>query len=164
MLNYDKTDDRIIDALDVIAKYDPALYRRMMRDDWTVTFRMDGLDDDLRAFLSSPGSDTYGATMPQECTETDGDPNAGRTTLADAAINREAQKLGVPVPIFTAAVVVHEYRHIGQQCWQTPLQAEMPAFDASTEFAQKLPAPYGERMAQFSEESRTNNIISALLY
>ena len=160
MLNYDKTDDRIIGALDVIAKYDPALYRRMMRDDWTVTYRMSDMDAEIREMLAS--GDTYGATIPKVCSEVDGSPNAGQTALASSAIAARAQKVGVPISVFAAAVIVHEYEHIGQNCYQHPLDAEMPAFNASTEFARKLPEPYGARIEQFSEESRRNNIIAAL--
>src|SRR5215469_8689459 len=115
MLNYDKTDNRILAALDVVAKYDPELYRRMMRDDWTLTFRKDDLPPDVKAAFDDPSFGAMGVTQSKSC---EGVPDAtmpGRTTLNDSMLKAGARKLSVPVHYLAAMTVVHEYEHIGQE-------------------------------------------------
>lgn len=164
MLNYDRTDERILDALDVIAKTDAELYRRMMRDDWTVTFRTSDLPDDIRAFvLSHDDHEVYGVTMPRDCAGRADSESAGRTTLIQSNLDRMSERLHVPVAYFTAETIVHEYTHIGQECGDLPIRSEMPAYDAGTEFARKLPYPYGERIAEQSQEAQAQQIIGALV-
>lgn len=164
-MQYDKTDDRILATLDVVAKYDPELYRRMMRDDWTATFSFAGLSQAGLNALNPPFGVTFGATLAKACeayrSELNGDA-PGRTTLNERSIEWKARNMRVPFEMFAASVLAHEYAHIVQPQCGGP-GAEPPAFEEGTRFARKLPAPYGERIAQLSEESEMQNIVAALL-
>jgi hypothetical protein len=168
-MKFDKSDKLLADTLQVIAKYDAALYARMMADDWTVTFRFDDLPADTVAmFRELQKAELYGTTAPKLCM---GDMRArealgpaARVTLGAAAIEQRAGILNVPPAMFAASILAHEYTHINQaQCSGDPFRMEPAAYDAGTELARRLPAPYGERIAEFSEENKEQNIIFALL-
>ena len=143
------TDQFIQDALDVVRRYDHALYRRMIADDWRVT------TDAYAYLLCVPRDPTPDRdAMPYSWGMTLSEP-IRITWLNAEAITVGAKKFGIAVPYFAADVMVHEYRHVHQGAWDVS-HTEAPAYRAGSAFADKLPLPAGAILRQMSDDTYTH--------
>ena len=148
-MQFDPTDKLLTDAFAVIAKYDPALYARMATDDWRVS-------TDLMSALTWPGLNlgdfygamgSYGSTLTRKTT--------GETPsvfINPDVITEWSRPNRVPVALFAADIIVHEYRHVTDNEGPDG-NDEPPAFRASSAWAVKLPAPYGARIKALSDKT-----------
>jgi hypothetical protein len=133
-------------AFDVIKRTDPDTYGRMQADYWPV-YAVD-VPDDIDWVLDDAGPmawiplmhdlpTSFGVTI--SANQPAGMPEVAEsvkyaTFLYRPLVNWKADDMGVPVPDFLADVLVHEFAH-------RDADADEPeAFEAGTEFGEKLPA------------------------
>lgn len=148
-MQFDTGNAFISDALSVVRRYDPALYARMVADDWRVTTDADTYINWASITFTMGDYESmataYGATL--------GEPHR-QTWLNRPMIRDWAYEHGIPVSDFAASVLVHEYRHIHQSIEPyigADAPDEIPAFEASSAFARKLPS-YDVVIAALSDE------------
>jgi hypothetical protein len=138
-MQYDGSDSFLTAAFAVVKEYDPKTYARMARDDSWLVVSMSG-DYGLGETLSSANSQLHGM--------------AG-TRINPANINRQSKQLQIDPTMFTAAVLVHEYRHAHQSLAviENTDKAESQAFHAGSAFAEKLPGYDGKMIKAISDET-----------
>lgn len=155
-MRYDRSDALLANAFKVIARYDAALYERMSADDWSVS-------TDYGAAFSEPvvwtprfmdtAAHAYGTTLAEDDRAYWAGQPGGYVGPAEVFINASdvqawATDNDVPIELFAADVLAHEYRHIHQP---TQGNNEPPAFRAGSAFAAKLPEPYSSKMKALSD-------------
>jgi hypothetical protein len=149
-MRFDSSDKMLSAGFDVIRQYDPQLYADMVRCDWYVS-------TDIRSVMGDRDIDSfeplyvlmsaYGWTLPRaEYGETPS------VFINAPDILDWAQKHGVPVAMFAADVLTHEYRHVTDDP-DSGTDDEPSAFKAGSAFATKLPAPYGKRIKALSDKT-----------
>ena len=157
-MRYDKSDALLANAFKVIARYDPKLYERMSADGWSVS-------TDYGAAFSEPAiwtprfmrtaANAFGTTLSEDDRAYFAGNQGGYVGPAEVFLNTQgirewATGNDVPVELFAADVLAHEYRHIHQPSFG---DNEPPAFRAGSAFATKLPAPYGSKIKRMSDET-----------
>jgi len=80
------------------------------------------------------------------------------TWINTDAITAVANDMGVPSDYMVATVMVHEFDHaVHDRGKPDTMAAEHRAFGRSTQFAHKLPEPYGSLIAAKSDEDDPQN-------
>lgn len=138
-------------GFEIIRRYDPALYAKMLRSDWQVSTSMNVMS------LMTPNS-VWLASQAYGTTETNLSWRSGIPGLPPESyinmrpITRQAHEWGIPPEYFLAAVLAHEFRHTTQD-GNEGAATEAPAFAAGSEFAAKLPVAYGGPIIELSDNT-----------
>lgn len=140
-------------AMDVVAKTDPATWKRMDKADWTVhpvsdPSDLDGIDPWSALQLADELDSAFGVTVRSSRLA---HPDVYRTTWLNVPMieNKARDDLKVPVAHFAADVLVHEFNH-------REGGDESDAFKAGTAFAQKMGDP---SVASFSRETGQREVM-----
>lgn len=135
-MEYDRSDSFLSAGFTVVKQYDPATYARMESAHWKVS-RME-------FFVQLESNNAFGATASVGNTD-----KTAQTQINADAITEWARRHGVHVAMFTADVLVHEFRHTRQPAnVDDSAEIEIPAFGAGTAFANRLPRPDGPKLAR----------------
>lgn len=150
-MRYDPRDTFVSDALGIVAKYDPALYGRIVACDMTITSSFVVAMN--QGMMSGPADiavalGAFGATVPA-VSSADHTP---RILINARDVQEWAERYDVPTPLFAAAIVAHEFQHVLDNADEYT-NDEPQAFTAGGQFALKLPQPYGARIKRLSDQT-----------
>jgi hypothetical protein len=154
-MRYDKTDSLLTGAFKLVEKYDPDTYKLMTSEDWNVSTWLDeAFPEYWPAVMDEPSNaKAFGVTLsdmgplPIPRPETFINP-----ILSEAWADYNS---GVPIELFVAAILVHEFRHRHAAGMNDELYTEggeLDAANAGHQFAHRLPGGAGLRVREMTED------------